>query len=311
MNVLVTGGFGFVGGRVAKALHCSGKKVVLGSRLKRSRPKWLSNSETRLIDWESLASLREACHSIDAVVHASGMNAASCTANPSLALQVNGVQTAMLLEASIMEGVDKFFYFSTAHVYASPLQGDINEKTCPRNMHPYASSHLAGEHALLHALEQGMISGSSLRLANSFGAPICESTDCWNLLVNDLCRQAVTTKKLVLQSSGRQLRNFVPLSVVGACLVKLLDQPVQKLPQILNIGSGSSDSVLQLAKLIQERCLALLDYMPELVLGEREEVALPLKYESLHADFVEIESNNTVCEIDELLVYCKERFAAI
>jgi UDP-glucose 4-epimerase len=310
MKVLIAGGFGFVGARVAHALKAAGYVIVLGSRTARPAPAWLNNTEVRAIDWQSRESLRSACAGVDVVVHASGMNAADCAAKPPLALQVNGVGTALLVEAAIAAGAKRFFYFSTAHVYASPLQGEINEEACPRNLHPYASSHLAGEYALMYALASGHIAGSSLRLSNGFGAPMMAESDCWMLVVNDLCRQAVREQRLVLKSSGEQLRDFIPLSTVCEDIVKLLATPAQKLPPILNIGSGESISVLSLARLIQQRCQVTLGFTPELETGARKEAALPLHYRSLHASRLTQAAIDALAEIDALLLFCKTHFSS-
>jgi len=309
MKVLVAGGFGFVGARVAQALDAAGHEVVLGSRAARRVPSWLPHAQVRHMDWQSRQSLQQACTGADAVVHAAGMNATDCAADPSQALQVNGVGTVNLVQAAIAAGVARFFYFSTAHVYASPLQGEINEDSCPRNLHPYASSHLAGEYALLHALATDRIAGTSLRLSNGFGAPVTTDADCWVLVANDLCRQAVTQRKLVLQSSGEQLRDFVPLSAVCEDVQKLLTLPAQLLPKILNIGSGESVPVLAMASLIQNRCQASLGYIPPIETGTRKEAALPLRYGSLHTQSLGLAATNPIAEIDALLGYCYKHFS--
>ena len=65
-------------------------------------------------------------------------------------LEFNGAATARLVRASLRAGVSKFIYFSTAHVYRSLLVGYFDDNSCPRNAHPYASTHLAGEQAVAY-----------------------------------------------------------------------------------------------------------------------------------------------------------------
>ena len=104
------------------------------------------------------------------MIHAAGMNAQDCAENPVGALGFNGVSTARLVQASIRAGVSKFIYFSTAHVYCSPLTGEIDVTSCPRNLHPYASTHLAGEYALMSAAQgDNGLTGIILRLSNVIG----------------------------------------------------------------------------------------------------------------------------------------------
>src|SRR3546814_20189177 len=100
------------------------------------------------------------------------MNAQNCAANPVEALEFNGVATARLVQAAARVGIRRFIYLSTAHVYCAPLTGTITEDTCPRNLHPYATSHLAGENAVLRAVKAGEISGMVLRFLNVLGVQI-------------------------------------------------------------------------------------------------------------------------------------------
>lgn len=309
MRVLVAGAFGFVGGRIAHALHNAGHEVVLGSRESTVSPTWLPKAEVRCMDWESLQSLQQTCKGIDAIVHVAGMNAADSAADPLGALLVNGLWTARLVEAAISERVKRFFYFSTAHVYASPLQGDIDEQSCPSNLHPYASSHLAGEYALLHRLNHRKIAGSSLRLSNSFGAPMTRDSSCWTLLMNDLCRQAVKDRKLVLQSSGEQLRDFVPLSAVCKYVVNLLSLPELSLPKVLNVGSGKTSSVLSMAHMIQACCKNILGYSPTLETGTTREIALPFHYGSKYTTSLGLSPVDLIAETDKLLLFCEKSFS--
>jgi UDP-glucose 4-epimerase len=310
MKVLIAGGFGFVGARVAQALQAAGHAIVLGSRTARLAPAWLPNARVSMMDWRSIASLQKACTGVDAVIHAAGMNASACAADPVAALEFNGLATARLVEAAIAMNVASFFYCSTAHVYASPLQGEIDEQSCPRNAHPYASSHLAGEFALLHALSTNRIAGGVLRLSNGFGVPLATDTDCWTLLTNDLCRQAATSGKLVLRSSGSQHRDFLPLKAVSDCFLSLMELQPESLPSILNLGSGESLTVLQMTQLIQARCQAVLGFTPAVETGSRQESSLPLRFISRHAARLGLLPVDPMAEIDGLLAFCKERFAA-
>ena len=93
-SYLVTGGFGFFGGRMAIYLHGAGHRVVLGSRSRRPCPEWLPSAEVRQTFWEDESSLADACWDIEVVIHAAGMDAASCTANPAGAFAMNQAGTA-------------------------------------------------------------------------------------------------------------------------------------------------------------------------------------------------------------------------
>jgi UDP-glucose 4-epimerase len=254
MRILVIGGFGFVGGRVAKHLHQAGHSIVLGTRQEYRSPEWLPQAEVAHIRWHDAEALEDSCRGVDAVIHAAGMNAQDCAADPVAALEFNGLATARLLAAAMRAGVQRFIYLSTAHVYASPLVGTITENTCPRNLHPYATSHLAGEHAVLAAGQRGQIQCAVLRLSNAIGAPIWKDVNCWTLLVNDLCRQAVVTGALRLHSSGTQVRDFITLEDVARAVLHLIRAETNGLGDgLFNLGGDAVMSVFSMSERVAAR----------------------------------------------------------
>lgn len=312
MRILITGGFGFVGGRLAVHLAQAEHQVVFGSRNVISSPAWLPQAEVAQIKWDDDRALEHRCNGVDVVIQAAGMNAQDCAADPVAALAFNGVATTRLVAAASRAGVQRFIYLSTAHVYASPLVGTITEDSCPRNLHPYATSHLAGEHAVLSASQRGQIQGIVLRLSNAFGAPMHKDVNCWMLLVNDLCRQAVQTRKLGLQTSGLQQRDFVGMSEVCRVVEYLASCNGEALqPSIFNVGAGVSQTVLEMAQLIAQRCNQVLGFEPVL---QRKEGGADEQYEKLiyrAESLAKIGFNmgfDKAAEIDRLLMFCQSSF---
>ena len=243
-----------MGGRVARQLYQAGHSIVLGTRQGYASPEWLPESDVVQIRWQDADDLEDSCRGVDAVIHAAGMNAQDCMADPVAALEFNGLATARLLGAAMRAGVQRFLYFSTAHVYASPLVGTITEHTCPRNLHPYATSHLAGEYAVLAAGQRGPILGLVLRLSNALGAPVWKDTNCWALLINDLCRQAVVTGQLKLHTAGMQLRDFIALEDVARAVLHLLQVgPAQLDDGLFNLGGGAVGSVFSMTEQVAAR----------------------------------------------------------
>jgi UDP-glucose 4-epimerase len=311
MRILITGGFGFIGGRLAVHLTQAGHQIVLGSRITNKAPAWLPQAEVAQIQWQDAKSLVHTCQGIDLVIHAAGMNAQNCAANPVAALEFNGVATSRLVEAAMRASVPRFIYLSTAHVYDSPLTGTITENTCPRNLHPYATSHLAGEVAVLGANQRGQISGSVLRLSNAFGAPVHSNVNCWMLLINDLCRQAVETHKLVLQTNGLQQRDFI--SMVDVCRVSeqlVLSKADLPCMGIFNVGAGQSQTVLEMALIIQQRCKQVLGFEPALLRPTNDINEAPplLHYQTNRLTPIANDTNASITELDSLLRFCHSTF---
>lgn len=313
MRILITGGFGFIGGRLGQYLQQTGHQVILGSRNASSPPEWLPHAEVAQIDWSDSRALKQICNRVDVVVQAAGMNAQDCSSDPVAALEFNGVVTARLVAAASRAGVKRFIYLSTAHVYASPLVGTITEETCPSNLHPYATSHLAGEHAVLRANQRGQIEGIVLRLSNAFGAPVHKDVNCWMLLVNDLCKQAGQTRKLVLQTSGVQQRDFIGITEVCRVTEHLaVSNDLSTQSTIFNLGSGVSQTVFAMAQLIQQRCSHILGFVPVLQRVQSEAVEPPrmLSYrvDNLTALGIKSDFLENLAEIDSLLRFCQSTF---
>ena len=312
MRVLIAGGFGFAGGRLANYMHRAGYQVILGSRKASEPPDWLPRAEVARLDWNSVDALEAACSGADVVIQAAGMNAQDCAADPVAALMVNGVATARLMEAASKAAVKRFVYLSTAHVYGSPLAGRVDENTCPRNLHPYASSRLAGENALLGASRQGGTQGIVLRLSNGFGVPVHRDVNCWMLLVNGLCKQAVEEGQMVLQSTGLQHRDFIAMSEICRTAESLIKRSFDTgVPSVINVGAGMSQPVREMAQFIQQRCQVVLSFCPQLTwsesVGEEEHFSLEYRSNGLRELNLMPRIDNTA-EVDELLAFCAATF---
>jgi len=265
-RILITGGFGYVGGRVAQTLaKLPDTHVVLGTRRQQGRPSWLPSASVTTTSWDDPECLRQACAGVDTVLHLAAMNEIEAARNPVGALEANGVATARLLEAAKAEKVERFIYLSTAHVYGSPLVGRIDETTCPRPVHPYATSHRAAEDIVLAAHDTGALIGIVARLSNSFGAPAHAAVERWTLLANDLCRQAGVTGRLTLRSAGLQRRDFVTLADVSRAIAHLSVLSRDAIGNgIFNIGGAWAPTVMEMTLLVADRCKAVLGFHPEI-----------------------------------------------
>ena len=313
LKVIVTGGFGYVGGRLGQVLAGAGHSVVLVSRRPRPVPNWLRTATVVSVDWHSERDLEACCESADAVAHLAGMNAADCAAHPTDALAFNGLATSRLVAAATRRGVRRFLYLSTAHVYASPLRGNIEESTCAVSLHPYATSHRAGEDAVLSADRIGTIEGVVARLSNAFGPPTDAQVDCWGLLANDLCRQASRTGRMVLRSSPHIRRDFIPMHEACRALLHLLEAPRVSLSDgLINVGSGRSASSGEIADQIAHRVT--------MVVGQRPAIEMPavdpdaeqtLSYSRarlIESGFAPGPPEATDNEIGELVRFCVHHF---
>ncbi|MCH9770376.1 MAG: SDR family oxidoreductase [Gammaproteobacteria bacterium] len=311
-RVLITGAFGLLGGRLAQHLATQDEyDIILGTRKKKPACDWLVDAEIVQTQWNSQFALSQICQDVDLIIHLAGMNSKDCVIDPVAAWQANAVATANIVQAAIEQKIRRFIYVSTAHVYRNPLVGTITESTCLNTIHPYASTNRAGEDIVRYVQETGEMEGVVVRLSNSFGAPVNPLINCWMLLVNDLCRQAIVRKKMILRTAGLQSRDFIAISDVCRAIQHIIKTPISKLNNgLLNLGRGSSRTVWAMASLIQQRCLETLGFLPELErsLPQINEAPQELKYcvDILRSSGFEF-SIDEVNEIDQLLKFCHER----
>ena len=305
--ILITGGFGLLGGKLGQYLS-ENYNVILGSRSDQNEPNWLPIAKTLKIDWDNETSLNDACNMVDIVIHASGLNAQECSSDPEKALLVNGVYTQNLVNAAIKQSVKKIIYLSTAHVYSDNLLGVITEDTPTVNTHPYATSHVTGENAVLSSIRQGRIKGAVVRIANVFGSPVSKDVNCWMLLVNDLCKQAVVEKSLTLKSDSKTVRDFV--TIKDFCSVTRLLIEAENIANIVNIGSGKACSIGDIAIKIQSNCLNVLGFEPPIILKKKPSMNKNLlDFQTNYLDSIGFKfANDFDLEIRELIYFCKERF---
>ena len=271
-RILITGGFGYIGGRIATYLGNDNSYLIrLGSRKYQSSPDWLPNAEVVSIDLLDNDSLPKLMSDVDIVIHLAAMNENDCLINPAKAVLVNTLGTRNILEAAIAMGVKQFIYFSTAHVYKAPLIGLISEKTIPEPIHPYAITHHGAEDFVLAANKQKKIKGTVIRLSNAFGAPVHAGVDRWTLIVNDLCKQLVETRKMVLRSSGLQKRDFITLNDVSRAMEHLLNlTDSDRGDGLFNLGGDSCLSILEITELLAKRCKVVLGFKPEIIRPESD-----------------------------------------
>lgn len=313
-KILITGGLGYVGGRVAKhlAAHQELALKLTSRNINPRKPDWLGNGE--IVQWDIVTDtdLTRLCTGIDTVVHLAALNEIDSANDPVAALEINAVGTLRLLQAAQAASVRRFIYFSTAHVYGAPLVGTISELSLPRPIHPYAITHKMAEDFVLAAHDQGKIEGIVLRLSNGLGAPIAAEVNRWTLIVNDLSRQAVTTRKLVLRSSGLQQRDFIALQDAARCVEHFIHLPAQLCGDgLFNLGGECALSIFEITQMVAARCEVVLGFKPpiervEPYVGEQSPqldysiAKLKATGFSLHAQFED--------EIDATLALCQSEF---
>jgi UDP-glucose 4-epimerase len=252
MRVLVTGGSGYIGGRLLQRMSAdSGVTVTVATR----RPCTINlpGVRTLTVDWAADDSICNACRDQDVVMHLAAMNEPDSERDPKGALWSNGFATLALLEGARVSNVRRFVYASTSKVFGANLAGVIDERSVPRPASNYAITHRVAEDYVLAAHDKNEVEGMVLRLSNGLGAPANPKTNAWMLIANDLCRQAAGNQ-IVLRSSGLAWRNFIAMADVISALQHALDMPREKLADgLFHLGGTQSMRIWDLAARIATR----------------------------------------------------------
>jgi UDP-glucose 4-epimerase len=312
LKVLVTGGLGYVGGRLARHLAANGYALRLTRRPGgRALPDWAKSFEIAEADFAAEALPANLCDGIDAVVHLAALNAPQCAADPERAIAVNIAGTERLLRQAADAGVKRFLYLSTAHVYAAPLAGTIDEDMVPRPAHPYGWTHRAAEDIVLAAKgPSGGMEGIALRMTNAVGAPADAGADCWMLVANDLCRQVVAEGAITLSGSGEPRRDFIAMADVTAALTHMLQLPTQKLGRrLFNLGGGETLRIIDLAERIADGAERRFGKRPEIRRrpSDGPAPALDFRIHRLAASGF-TPTGDLAREIDQTLALCQDAF---
>ena len=173
MNVLITGGAGYIGSHTAKSIAMAGLQPIVVDNLLRGHReavRWGPLVEADISDRNALRRVFQQ-YPIEAVIHfAAFISVGESMRDPSLYFRNNLVNTLNLLEAMREEGVRKIVFSSTCATYGNPRQIPIPEDHVQQPVNPYGESKLMVER-LMHwyGVAYGF-SAIALRYFNAAGA---------------------------------------------------------------------------------------------------------------------------------------------
>ena len=172
MRILITGGTGFIGSRLAIDCLERGHDVqVLGqenneAEVENRRLIESCGGEVTLANVTEIDSVTEAVQGVDIVYH---LAAAQHEANvPDQHFwDVNVTGTKNMLEASVSAGVKRFVHGSTIGVYGSALEGTLDENSLVRPENIYGVTKLEGEKLVLSFSESLPV--AIVRISETYG----------------------------------------------------------------------------------------------------------------------------------------------
>lgn len=313
--ILITGGFGLLGSRITESLLNAGHKVRITSREAETAelPKELKGSKLLSIDLSDQQQLDKLCDDVSVIVHLAATNAQVSHKNPEQALKVNGLGTYNLLESAKRKKINHFIYFSTAHVYNTPLAGFLDEDSPTFPKHHYSITHRLAEDYVSLASKDTKMNATVFRLSNAIGAPVLKSSDCWMLAVNDLAKQCVINNKMVFRSNINERRDFITIDDVCRAVKFELTRTRSEPYELFNLGSNKTITLGDLSQLISHCSKKIFNIEPEIIFPDSENTDA-INLEKLEYSNKKLLNNgfelkgNIEDEITNLLIKTKEWF---
>jgi nucleoside-diphosphate-sugar epimerase len=242
---LVTGGTGFVGQHLVRALRAADHEVIC---VVRSSVNTSDDGISILQADIRQPGLTEAVVSLDRQVDVFFHLAATMPTPPmkgDLAryMEGNGVGTARLLDAAVQLGASAFVYASSIGVIGRAQELPVTEEHPVRPEHPYFVGKLSGE-MMCDVAQAGQMRAISLRITSPYGPEMNQST-----ILPRFVKRALASEDLRWWGSGRRRQNFVHVcDVVRACLRASESNCSGR----FNIGGPESIGMSELAEMVRQ-----------------------------------------------------------
>jgi len=265
MNVLVTGGAGYIGSTVAAQLLEAGHRVTVYDNLSRGRRRAVpAGAELVVGEVADRAALEELFRSRapDAVMHfAASIEAGESMQVPERYFRNNTATTLTLLETMLACGPKRLVFSSTAALYGNPERTPIEETDSLRPTNAYGESKLLVERMLdwlnrIHGLRY-----ASLRYFNAAGADGERGEDHRpeSHLIPLTLRVALGQRDHISifgtdypTPDGTCVRDYIHVSDLAAAHLLALGALEQRDRLIYNLGNGRGFSVREVIQVARE-----------------------------------------------------------
>ena len=256
MTWLVTGGAGYIGAHVTKALVAAGLDTIvlddLSSGHREFVPDGVQFVRASILDGPRVMdTLKE--HDITGVIHVAGYKYAGVSVQrPLHTYDQNVTGTAKLLAAMEECGIDRIVFSSSAAVYGTPDVDLVTETTTLNPQSPYGESKLIGEWLLRDQAVAVGLRHTSLRYFNVVGSgdPSIYDTSPHNLFPLIFAKLLAGEAPQINGNDyptpdGTNVRDYIHVADLAESHVaaaKALDAGTPLEP-VYNLGSGNGVSV--------------------------------------------------------------------
>lgn len=273
MNILVTGGAGYIGSHTVKQLVDAGHKVVVLDNFY-SGHRWAVDPKATLVEGDiadrDLVRQILHHHAIDSVVHFAGyIVVPESVADPLKYYENNVVGSLRLIEACEQRGVSRFVFSSSAAVYGLPETTKVSEDTRLAPINPYGNSKLITELTLndVSFASQGRelaLNFVALRYFNAAGAQVAgqlgQATPEATHLIKVACEAATGVRDGMqifgtdyATEDGSCVRDYIHVDDLASAHLKALDYLADGGDSIrLNCGYGQGYSVKEVVDMVRK-----------------------------------------------------------
>jgi UDP-glucose 4-epimerase len=258
LRIVVAGASGYLGAWITEFLGRAGHEVIALLEQPLTDPcGWGLRNVTMIVgDIRKAKTITELVElQADCVIYTISLNHTVSEQDIDTTMGVNVAPMWKLLEACSKKSLPRFIYLSTQQVYGVLNPGVVDERCfkAPRNV--YGLTHLMCEQVGQLFQRRTDTTCVNLRLSNGYGVPRFADTDCWWLVINDLCRMAYRCHEIRLLSDGSPLRDFIHIDDIFQAVELLAMLPKHAITEVdYNLGSGKTYTILELAQIIAGFC---------------------------------------------------------
>lgn len=246
MKIIITGGAGFLGTHLSRALNQAGHQIKIIDL--KQNPEF----PTIIADVRDTEKMKAHIKDAEVVFHlASLIEAGESVLKPDTYIDYNINGTLSVLEAMRLNGVKTFIFSSSAAIYGEPERVPIQEddRTIPIN--PYGMTKLAMEGLLRSYTEAHNMTGVALRYFNLYGPE--EHHQPETHAIPRFIKQIYEDKEVTVWGQGQHQRDFVYIDDIVEAHLKALTL-IQKQPDqyhYLNLSTQNPASVLDIVGTIE------------------------------------------------------------
>lgn len=274
MTWMVTGGAGYIGAHVARALVSSNMETVIVDDLSSGFTRFISEGvpfvQADILDKSALVETMVA-HGVTGVIHVAGFKYAGVSVQRPLHTYAQNVTgTLSVLEAMQECEIDQIVFSSSAAVYGTPDVEQVTESTAKEPLSPYGESKLIGEWLLRDQAVATGLRHTSLRYFNVVGSgdPMVYDTSPHNLF--PLVFEALVAGRVPRINGtdyptpdGTNVRDYVHVADIAAAHVAAARrlETHEAIEPAYNLGSGNGLSVAEIMTAVAK--VTDIDFTPE------------------------------------------------